>query len=143
MLDMTEISKQQRRPACGQCGGTGFVYLWSVARAGPRTWFCDRCKRTWSDADPILTTPVGDGVGVQGPPPVLVPDVEPQPEMSGGSAVAPGPSPRRVRLVAPTVKAARVVGLDVTAPDAANMVVEEPSGSDGRLDAPDPTISGR
>jgi ribosomal protein L37AE/L43A len=72
MLDITEIGKTQRRPACGQCGGTGYVYLWSVARAGSRTWFCDRCKRTWSGAEPILATLAGDGVGVQGAPPVLV-----------------------------------------------------------------------
>jgi hypothetical protein len=129
MLDITDISKNQRRPACGRCGGTGYVYLWSVARAGPRTWFCDRCKRTWSEAKPILATLVGDGVGVQGAPPVLVVEAELQPAMSGGSAVAPGHRPRRVRLVEPTVKAARVVGLEVEALAAADLVVEEPSGS--------------
>jgi hypothetical protein len=105
------------------------VYLWSIARAGPRTWFCDRCKRTWSDAESILATPVGDGVGVQGAPPVLVVDAELQPAMSVGSAVGPGHSPRRLRVVEPTVKAARAAGLDVEALDAADLVVEEPSGS--------------
>ena len=127
MLDITEMVKRQRRPACGQCCGTGYVYLWSVARSGPRTWFCDRCKRTWSDAQPILATLVGDGVGVQGPPPVLVLDAEPA--MSGGSAVAPGHTPRRVRVVEPIVKAARAAGFDLEALDTADMVVEEPSGS--------------
>src|ERR671928_910211 len=96
MLDSTEIGKQQRRPACGHCGGTGYVYLWSVARAGPRTWFCDRCKRTWSDAEPILATLVGDRVGVQGAPPALVVDAELQPAMSGASAVGPGHSPQAI-----------------------------------------------
>src|ERR687884_94984 len=41
-----------RRPACARCGGTGYVYLWSVARAGSRVWYCDRstCKWFWPDA---------------------------------------------------------------------------------------------
>ena len=129
MLDIPKTGKKQRRPACRRCGGSGYVYLWSVARAGPRTWFCDRCKRTWSKAEPILATLVGDSVGVQGAPPVLVVDAELRPAMSGGSAVAPGHRPRRVRLVEPTVKAARVAGLEVEALDAADLVVDEPSGS--------------
>lgn len=39
-----------RKSACARCGGTGFVYLWSIPRVGPRLWFCDRptCKRFWS-----------------------------------------------------------------------------------------------
>jgi len=42
-------------PPCTACGGSGYVYLWSVARAGNRTWYCDRhsCKSWWSDADPV------------------------------------------------------------------------------------------
>jgi hypothetical protein len=39
-----------RKPACGRCGGTGFVYLWSIPRVGARLYFCDRptCKRFWA-----------------------------------------------------------------------------------------------
>ena len=51
----TETPKKERRPACAQCSGTGFVYLWSVARSGNRTWYCDRCKRSWAEAEPTLT----------------------------------------------------------------------------------------
>jgi hypothetical protein len=51
---MVEISTngaaKKRRPACSQCSGTGYVYLWSVARGGELTWYCDRCKRSWADA---------------------------------------------------------------------------------------------
>jgi ribosomal protein L37AE/L43A len=39
-----------RNPVCVRCGGTGYVYLWSFERLGARVWFCDRCKRSWSDA---------------------------------------------------------------------------------------------
>jgi hypothetical protein len=113
MLDITEIGKNRRRPACGQCGGTGYVYLWSVALAGPRTWFCDRCKRTWSEAEPILATLAGDRVGVQGAPPALVVNTELQPAMSGRSARAPGHRPRRLRVVEPTAREALPVGLGV------------------------------
>jgi hypothetical protein len=42
--------KTERHPMCTQCGGSGYVYLWSVERLGARQWFCDRCKRSWSDA---------------------------------------------------------------------------------------------
>ena len=40
----------ERKPACARCGGSGFVYLWSIPRVGARTYFCDRptCKRFWS-----------------------------------------------------------------------------------------------
>jgi hypothetical protein len=140
ILDINEVGKNQRRPACGRCGGTGYVYLWSVARAGPRTWFCDRCKRTWSDAEPILATLVGNGAGAHGAPPVLVVDAELQPAMSVGSAVAPGHSPRRLRVVEPTVKAARAAGLDVEALDATDLVVEEPSGSGRSREAHHPDL---
>ena len=51
----TETPKKERRPACAQCSGTGFVYLWSVARSGTRTWYCDRCKRSWAEAESTLT----------------------------------------------------------------------------------------
>lgn len=46
-----------RKPACAHCGGTGYVYLWSVAASGNRTWYCDRsgCKRSWSDVNPLTT----------------------------------------------------------------------------------------
>jgi hypothetical protein len=39
-----------RPPVCTSCGGTGFVYLWSIVATGARLWFCDRstCKRLWS-----------------------------------------------------------------------------------------------
>ena len=39
-----------RPPMCTRCGGTGYVYLWSIAPGGARLWFCDRssCKRFWS-----------------------------------------------------------------------------------------------
>ena len=39
-----------RKPACARCGGTGFVYLWSIPRVGARLYFCDRptCKRFWA-----------------------------------------------------------------------------------------------
>jgi hypothetical protein len=55
MLTNTTDAKHVGRPACAGCGGTGFVYLWSMARGGGRAWFCDRgaCKRFWSDAGRI------------------------------------------------------------------------------------------
>jgi hypothetical protein len=45
------MSATGRPPACKRCGGTGYVYLWSVAANGAQLWFCDRsgCKRFWSD----------------------------------------------------------------------------------------------
>jgi ribosomal protein L37AE/L43A len=111
VLDMTKkIEKLQRRPACGQCGGTGYVYLWAVARAGPRTWFCDRCKLFWSDGEPILTTLIGDQVGVPAALPVLAgSDQQPlQPVMDGRGAAEPSqPKPRLVRVIEPNgIKAA-------------------------------------
>ena len=53
---MSEISadgRREDRPACAQCGGTGYVYLWSVERALGDTWFCDRCKQAWVIANPL------------------------------------------------------------------------------------------
>jgi hypothetical protein len=109
MLDIDKIGKKQRRPACRQCGGTGYVYLWAVARAGRRTWFCDRCKRTWSDGEPILATLVDDRVGVPSALPVIVTS-EPQPVMNGGDAAEPSqPEPRRLRAIEPN-------GVKVAAP---------------------------
>ena len=56
MVQTTPIAPKNRRPPCGQCSGTGYVYLWSVARAGTRTWYCDRCKRSWVEAEPAPQT---------------------------------------------------------------------------------------
>ncbi len=44
------MTESERKPACARCGGTGFVYLWSIPRVGARLYFCDRptCKRFWS-----------------------------------------------------------------------------------------------
>jgi hypothetical protein len=41
-----------RTPPCARCGGTGYVYLWSIPSVGPRVYYCDRsaCKRFWTDA---------------------------------------------------------------------------------------------
>jgi len=49
MMKMTELVRSARKPACAQCGGTGYVYLWSMDLAGSSLWFCDRsrCKRFW------------------------------------------------------------------------------------------------
>jgi hypothetical protein len=64
-------ARKQRRPACNRCFGSGYVYLWSVARVGPRTWYCDRCKRSWSDADPSAAV-LDTVVVVKGAPPVVL-----------------------------------------------------------------------
>jgi hypothetical protein len=104
VLNVTIMEKKQRRPACGQCGGTGYVYLWAVTRARPRTWFCDRCKRFWSDGEPDLATLFGDQVGVPGPLPVLAgPEQQPlEPAANGGDAAEPSqPRPRRLRVIEP------------------------------------------
>ena len=62
-----------RSQACARCGGTGYVYLWSIAPTGVRGWFCNRstCKRFWSDASATLPYQV-NGVVVQRASPVLV-----------------------------------------------------------------------
>ena len=51
-----------RTPACARCGGTGYVYLWSIPSVGPRVYYCDRsaCKRFWSDAA-LIADNVGNG----------------------------------------------------------------------------------
>jgi len=40
-----------RPPVCARCGGTGYVYLWSLPVDGSHVWFCDRssCKRFWTE----------------------------------------------------------------------------------------------
>ena len=52
MLKTTEFVDNERHPSCAHCGGTGYVYLWSISALGSRVWFCDRntCKLFWSDA---------------------------------------------------------------------------------------------
>ena len=52
MSNSSALAPHVRRPVCGKCGGTGYVYLWSVDVAGSRSWFCDRstCKRFWQEA---------------------------------------------------------------------------------------------
>jgi hypothetical protein len=54
VLNTESFPQVRRNPACGSCGGSGYVYLWSIPLDGPRVWFCDRsgCKRFWSDAAP-------------------------------------------------------------------------------------------
>jgi hypothetical protein len=102
---MMNVGKHERRPACGQCGGTGFVYLWSVARAGPRTWFCDRCKRSWSDGELSLAALFGDQVVAPTVLPVLASgEQEPlEPALNGGGAAEPNqPGPQRLRVVEST-----------------------------------------
>jgi ribosomal protein L37AE/L43A len=119
---MTNIEKRQRRPACGHCGGTGYVYLWAVARAGPRTWFCDRCKRSWSEGEPILATLAGDEIRVPAAQPVLASEQQPlEPAINGGGAAELNETrPRRLRVIEPNVvriaRRARVGGDAVTAP---------------------------
>jgi ribosomal protein L37AE/L43A len=56
MLTGNTAEKRKSRPACAHCGGTGYVYLWSVPRVGSRIWFCDRgaCKSLWTDDGPQL-----------------------------------------------------------------------------------------
>ena len=58
MLKITEFAANERPPACGHCGGSGYVYLWSISALGSRVWFCDRntCKRFWSDAGRTVPT---------------------------------------------------------------------------------------
>jgi hypothetical protein len=111
VLTVTKVEQRQRRPACGQCSGTGYVYLWAVAKAGPRTWFCDRCKRSWSDGDSSLALLIGDHVGVQPVVPVLANrEHEPlEPAADGGGADQPDPPrPRRLRVIEPNaVRVAR------------------------------------
>jgi hypothetical protein len=60
MLNNTALAPHVRNPACGSCGGTGYVYLWSIDPAGSRAWFCDRstCKRFWQAAGSIAKVDV-------------------------------------------------------------------------------------
>jgi hypothetical protein len=126
VLKTTNSEKMERRPACGHCGGTGYVYLWSVARAGPRTWFCDRCKRFWLDGEPSLAMLMGDHVGVPAAVPVLASgEQQPlEPAMDGGEAAEPSRArPRHPRVVEPNNvrlgREARVVADAQTAPSSA------------------------
>ena len=52
MLGLDQPAQTPRNPVCSACGGSGYVYLWSVGRDGALRWFCDRstCKRFWSVA---------------------------------------------------------------------------------------------
>jgi len=56
------VTGNNRTPACMRCGGSGYVYLWSIPRVGDRVWYCDRstCKKFWSGARSSVTT-VGYG----------------------------------------------------------------------------------
>jgi hypothetical protein len=50
------VTGARRTPACPGCGGSGYVYLWSIARVGTRVWYCNRftCKQFWSNARPSV-----------------------------------------------------------------------------------------
>ena len=56
MLTNTAFAQHVRTPACARCGGSGYVFLWSIPRVGPRVWFCDRstCKRFLLDARSVV-----------------------------------------------------------------------------------------
>ena len=63
MSKINEYAGNERPPSCAHCGGTGYVYLWSIAATGSRVWFCDRntCKLFWSDAGrKVLTLTNGE-----------------------------------------------------------------------------------
>jgi hypothetical protein len=66
MLVLNGHATRHGKPAYAQCGGTGYVYLWSAAQSGKPEWYCDRggCKRSWSDADPIIASVMTPGVAV-------------------------------------------------------------------------------
>ena len=64
MLEVTDTGRKERRPACATCGGSGYVYLWSVERVRGRTFFCDRCKLSWLEAS-TRATPVIAGATVE------------------------------------------------------------------------------
>lgn len=83
MLAITEYATNERPPACARCGGTGFVYLWSIAADGSRTWFCDRsrCKVFWQDAgrrQPTVATVANGAVVVAETPPAPPIPVQPK-----------------------------------------------------------------
>ena len=78
MLNIESFPQAPSNPACGSCGGSGYVYLWSIPLDGARVWFCDRsgCKRFWSDARPGRTRELGQYAPVEAPRlPVLRSDV--------------------------------------------------------------------
>jgi hypothetical protein len=58
MSEITAYGQEVDRPACAQCGGTGYVYLWSMERARGHTWFCDRCKLSWLASDSLAARQV-------------------------------------------------------------------------------------
>ena len=70
MLAINENGRRQRKPACGQCDSTGYVYLWSVSPSGSREWSCDRsrCKRSWTEAKPIVAAAMKEVVEHEGKP---------------------------------------------------------------------------
>jgi hypothetical protein len=67
------VTSNGHRPACARCGGTGYVYLWSVAPAGARLWFCDRssCKRFWSYDGWIGNAVASGGATLHAVPPLV------------------------------------------------------------------------
>ena len=102
MFAINENGRQQRKPACGQCGGTGYVYLWSVSRSGSREWYCDRsrCKRSWTEAKPIVAAAIGAVGALKSVLPVVtrVRQLALKPAMHGSHAepARTAPSPFRV-----------------------------------------------
>jgi hypothetical protein len=58
MSEITAYGREVDRPACAKCGGTGYVYLWSMERARGHTWFCDRCKLSWLASDALAAREV-------------------------------------------------------------------------------------
>jgi hypothetical protein len=82
---------RSQKPQCSTCGGTGYVYLWSVARSGKHTWYCDRhnCKLWWSDADPIMASVVSAGMTMSSRVPPIAARKDPHPlrvDISGRAA---------------------------------------------------------
>jgi hypothetical protein len=67
------MTEGRRKPACARCGGTGFVYLWSIPRVGSRVWYCDRstCKQFLADARPSVPMVGNDAVVVRELQPVV------------------------------------------------------------------------
>jgi hypothetical protein len=111
MLAINENARQQRKPACGQCGGTGYVYLWSVSRSGLREWYCDRsrCKRWWSEAKPIVAAPAIGFVGaLKSVLPVVtrVGQLALKPAMNGSNAEPAQTAPSPVRVLVKSFAAA-------------------------------------
>jgi hypothetical protein len=67
------MTEGRRKPACAGCGGSGYVYLWSIGRVGTRVWYCDRstCKQFWSDARSNVPRAGNDAVVVRELQPVI------------------------------------------------------------------------